>query len=121
MSGGTSTSMKTPFQCKFWYSSAITSTQPLASSCLMASLYDWGVSAVRYKVPMSSPTMFSSGPPSLMSLLSAPTEVLTGSWLVSEASWLRALTLVPTLDLCLDAQVELLYSNGWNAGGVVGC
>src|SRR5258708_23089513 len=58
----------------------IATTQSLASLCLMTSLYNWGVSAVRCKVPMSSSTTFNSGLAFWVSSLSMPTEMPTGSW-----------------------------------------
>src|SRR5258708_32315304 len=46
----------------------------------MAPLYDWGASAVRYKVPTSSLMTFNSGLAFWVSSSSMPTEMPTGSW-----------------------------------------
>src|SRR5260370_19789473 len=59
------------------------STHPLASLHLIASLYDWGASAVRNKALRSSSMMLSHGPSSLVTFMSTPTETLAGSWVAS--------------------------------------
>src|SRR6266436_10125036 len=69
-----------PLRCKFSYSSAIASTHPSASLRLIASLYDWGASAVRNKAPTSSSTMFSNGSPTSFPISPMPTEAFAGSW-----------------------------------------
>src|SRR5258708_32092595 len=77
---GGSISMKMPFQHKFWYSSTMASTHPLALLHLIASLYDWGASMVRNKVLTSSSMMLSHGPSLLVTFMSVPTETLADSW-----------------------------------------